>query len=249
MNSTTTRQIPLLDLKAQHAGIRDEVLAAVIRVIDSQRFILGDEVTALEQEIAAYCMVKHAVGCASGSDALYLALLGLGIGTGDEVITTPYSFFATAGMIVRAGATPVFVDIEPDTFNLNVDLVASLLARRPKVRGIIPVDLFGGAADLATLEPLAREKGVALIDDAAQAIGAEHRGRRCGSFGDVTCFSFFPSKNLGGYGDGGMLTTNDPNVADRLRALRAHGARQKYMHRSEERRGGNEGGGRERADV
>ncbi len=227
---SSTRQIPLLDLQAQHRQIREEVLTALVRVIDSQRFILGDDVRRLEAEIAAYCGTKYAVGCASGSDALFLALLALEIGPGDEVLTTPYTFFATAGAITRAGAVPVFSDIDERTFNLDVNRLSAVLAAHPKVRAIIAVDLFGGCADMDPISEMARERNIAVIEDAAQGIGAEYKGRRAGSLGRVGTFSFFPSKNLGGYGDGGMLTTNDEALAIRLAALRVHGSTRKYYH-------------------
>ncbi|MEK7404097.1 MAG: DegT/DnrJ/EryC1/StrS family aminotransferase [Acidobacteriota bacterium] len=224
------RRIPLLDLNAQHREIREQALAAVVRVVDSQRFILGGEVQELERGIAAYCSTDFAVGCASGSDALLLALVALGIGPGDEVLTTPYTFFATAGSIVHAGATPVFVDVDPATFNMDVTRVEEVLAARPKIRAIIPVHLFGACADMDPLLALARPRGIHVIEDAAQSIGAEYKGRRAGGLGDVACFSFYPSKNLSGYGDGGMLTTNDAALTERLAALRVHGADQKYIH-------------------
>jgi dTDP-4-amino-4,6-dideoxygalactose transaminase len=224
------KPIPLLDLKAQHRQIRDEVLAEVTRVIDSQMFIMGPDVQKLEQEIAAYSSTKFAVGCASGSDALFLALLGLNIQHGDEVLTTPYTFFATAGAIHRAGAVPVFVDVEAATFNMDMNQVAGVLARHPKIKAIIPIHLFGGCADMDPLMALAGERGIPVIEDAAQSIGSEYKGRRAGSIGDIGCFSFFPSKNLGGYGDGGMLTTNDPALRERLAALRVHGSKKKYYH-------------------
>lgn len=223
-------QIPLLDLAAQHRRIREEVLREVLRVIDSQRFILGEEVAALERELAEYCRVRAAVGCASGTDALFLALLALGIGPGDEVLTTPYTFFATAGAIVRAGARPVFADVDAGSFNLDPEQARLALKGRPRVRAIIAVHLFGACADMDPLIELAREKGLALIEDAAQAIGAEYKGRRAGGLGDVACFSFYPSKNLGGYGDGGLLTTQDASLAERLAALRVHGSRRQYVH-------------------
>jgi len=224
------RIVPLLDLRAQHALIRDEVLAAAQRVIDSQQFILGEDVKAFEREIAAYCHAPFAVGCASGSDAVFLALLALGVGPGDRVLTTPYTFFATVGSVSRLGATPVFVDIDPHTFNLDINLVARALAAGPGVRVILPVHLFGGCADMDPLLALAREHGCVVIEDAAQAIGAEYRGRRAGSLTDLACFSFFPTKNLGGFGDGGILTTADQALADRLAALRIHGRTGKYLH-------------------
>ena len=227
----TEKQIPLLDLRAQHARIREEVLAEVIRVIDSQKFILGEEVQNLEREIAAYSGTRFAVGCASGSDALFLALVALGIERGDEVLTAPYTFFATAGAIHLAGAVPVFVDVETATFNMDVSRAAEALAARPKIRAILPIHLFGGCADMDPLCAMARDRGIPVVEDAAQSIGAEYRGRRAGSIGEVGCFSFYPSKNLGAYGDGGMLTTSDPSLAGRLASLRVHGSsRRTYYH-------------------
>jgi dTDP-4-amino-4,6-dideoxygalactose transaminase len=222
------RQVPLLDLRAQHQTIRDEVMREVVRVIDTQKFILGEDVELLERDIAAYCGTHYAIGCASGSDALLLALMALGVGPGDAVLTTPYSFFATAGSIVQAGARPVFVDVEESTFNLDVRQVAAALDARPRIRAILPVHLFGACADLDALREVSR--GLPLIEDAAQSIGAEYQGRRAGSIGAIGCFSFFPSKNLGGYGDGGILTTDDQELAVRLRALRVHGSRVEYIH-------------------
>ena len=229
-NAVKQRQIPLLDLRAQHGKIRDEVLAEVIRVIDSQKFIMGEDVQKLEQEIAAYSATQFAVGCASGSDALFLALLGLEIGHGDEVLTTPYTFFATAGAIHRAGATPVFVDIEAATFNMDMSRVEAVLARHPKIKAIIPIHLFGGCADMDPMVKMAAERGIPIVEDAAQSIGSEYQGRRAGSIGEIGCFSFFPSKNLGAYGDGGIVTTNDTALAERLAALRVHGSKKKYYH-------------------
>ncbi len=230
MRTVAERQIPLLDLKAQHAQIREEALAAVVRVIDSQKFIMGEEVQALEKELAAYCRTQFAIGCASGSDALLLALLAADIGYGDRVITTPFTFFATAGAISRIGAIPVFVDVDADTFNLDPALVEKALAAHERVRAIIPVHLFGACADMDPICEMAESREVVIIEDAAQAIGAEYKGRRAGSIGSMGCFSFFPSKNLGCYGDGGMLTTNDAALAERLSALRVHGCRKKYLH-------------------
>jgi dTDP-4-amino-4,6-dideoxygalactose transaminase len=230
---TTTmvsKTVPLLDLNAQHLTIRDEILAEITRVIDSQKFILGDEVKQLEQAIAPYCGAKFAIGCASGSDALFLALLALDLQPGAEVVTTPYTFFATVGAICRAGAVPVFVDVEPATFNMDMRQLARVLDAHPKVRAIIPIHLFGGCADMDPLCDLASARGIAVIEDAAQSIGSEYQGRRAGGIGDMACFSFFPSKNLGCYGDGGMLTTNDAALAERLAALRVHGTRRKYYH-------------------
>ena len=231
MPAVAQKSIPLLDLRAQHGAIRDEILAEVVRVIDSQQFILGEEVRQLEHEIAAYSGAKFAVGCASGTDALLLALLALEIRPGDEVLTTPFSFFATAGAIHTAGAVPVFADIDRATFNLDPRPTAEVLARHPKIRAILPVHLFGGCADMDPICALARDRGIPVIEDAAQAIGAEYKGRRAGSIGAVACFSFFPSKNLGAYGDGGMLTTSDPALYERLLSLRVHGTRgREYFH-------------------
>jgi len=230
VTTTTRKTIPLLDLVAQHRTIREEVVREVVRVIDSQKFILGEEVSKFEAEIAAYCEAKHAIGCASGSDALSLSLLALDIKPGDEVLTTPYTFFATAGAISRAGGVPVFVDVEEDSFNLDVNQLEDVLAAHPKVQAIIPVHLFGGCADMDVILALAAARGIAVIEDAAQSIGSEYKHRRAGSLAQMGCFSFFPSKNLGGYGDGGMITTNDSSLAERLTALRVHGRTGKYFH-------------------
>jgi dTDP-4-amino-4,6-dideoxygalactose transaminase len=226
----TERRIPLLDLQAQHGAIREEVLSAVTAVIDSQRFILGEQGRGLEQEIAAYTGTRFAVGCASGTDALFLALVAGGIQPGDAVLTTPFTFFATAGAIHRAGAVPVFADIDEQTFNLDVDRAAEALASRPGIRAVIPVHLYGGSADMDPLLEVAQKYDLLVIEDAAQAIGSEYKNRRIGGLGHVGCFSFFPSKNLGGAGDGGMLTTNDPKLRDRLSTLRVHGSARKYYH-------------------
>ncbi len=230
MKSPASRSVPLLDLRAQHARIRHQVLPELLRVVEAQSFILGAEVEALERELAAYCRVPFAVACASGTDALFLALSALGIGPGDEVLTSPYTFFATAGAVVRAGASPVFADVEPSSFNLDPTEAARILPARPRIRALIAVHLFGACADMDALRELTRPRGIALIEDAAQSIGAEYQGRRAGSLGDAACFSFYPSKNLGGYGDGGLLTTADAALAERLSALRVHGSRRKYLH-------------------
>lgn len=230
MSTLTERQVPLLDLKAQHSTIRDEMLSALTRVVDSQKFILGEEVEKLEQELAPYCGAKYAIGCASGSDALSLALMAADIRPGDEVLTVPFTFFATAGAIAKLGARPVFVEIEPTTFNMDMNRVEDAFKAHPKIRAIIPVHLFGACADMDPLLEIAARHGAFVIEDAAQSIGAEYKGRRAGSIGDMGCFSFFPSKNLGGYGDGGMLTTNDQQRAERLKALRIHGRTGKYIH-------------------
>ncbi len=231
MITISQRQIPLLDLRAQHAKIRDEVVGAMMRVVDSQKFILGEEVQKLEEELAPYCGAKYAVGCASGSDALALALMALEIQPGDEVITVPFTFFATAGAIARQGAKPVFVDIEPATFNMDMNRVEDVLRSHPRARAVIPVHLFGGCADMDPLMELSARYGLQVIEDAAQSIGSEYKRRRAGSIAGVGCFSFYPSKNLGAYGDGGMLTTSDPKRAQRLQALRIDGRTGKYIHK------------------
>jgi dTDP-4-amino-4,6-dideoxygalactose transaminase len=220
--------VPLLDLNAQYAGIGDQIEAAVLGVLRSQGFILGPVVDAFEAACAPYCGTPHALGVSSGTDALLLALMALGIGPGDEVVTTPFSFFATAGCIHRAGAKPVFVDIEPGTFNMDPSLVERAIT--PRTRAIMPVHLFGQCADMDPILEVSARHDLAVIEDAAQAIGSEYRGRRAGSMGDVGCFSFFPSKNLGGAGDGGLVTCRDADLADRMAKMRNHGARPKYFH-------------------
>jgi dTDP-4-amino-4,6-dideoxygalactose transaminase len=221
--------VPLLDLKAQYRSIKPEIDAAVAEVFESQYFIMGPRVKACEEAIAAYSGVAHAIGVASGTDALLIALMAEGIGPGDEVITTPYTFFATAGSVARLGAKPVFVDIDPVTFNIDVKGIAARINAR--TRAIIPVHLYGQMADMDPLMELARRHNLVVIEDAAQAIGAEYQGRRAGSIGDYGCFSFFPSKNLGGAGDGGMVVTRDRGRADKLSILRVHGMEPKYYHR------------------
>jgi dTDP-4-amino-4,6-dideoxygalactose transaminase len=220
--------IPFLDLQAQFAGIRAEVLAAIERVLDSQHFILGPEVDALEKEMARLAECQYAIGCASGSDALLLALMALGVGPQNEVITSPFTFVATAGAIARLGARPVFVDIKTDDYNIDPQQIAKAITSR--TRAIIPVHLFGLSADMDPILEVASAHKLTVIEDAAQAIGARYREKAIGSMGVAGCFSFFPSKNLGGAGDGGMITTNDPEMADRLRILRSHGSRTKYKH-------------------
>jgi dTDP-4-amino-4,6-dideoxygalactose transaminase len=222
--------IPLLDLEALHREIRDELVETLIRVADSGRYVLGEEVSRLEEAVAAYCGARFAVGCASGSDALYLALRALGIGPGDRVVTAPFTFFATAGAISRAGATPVFADIEAHTFNLDPGSLAEVLRREPHVRAVIAVHLYGGSADMAPILGEARRHGCAVIEDGAQAIGAEYAGRRVNGLGDAGCLSFFPSKNLGALGDAGMVLTNDAAVAETIALLRVHGSKDKYRH-------------------
>jgi dTDP-4-amino-4,6-dideoxygalactose transaminase len=226
------RKVPLLDLRAQYQSIRAEILPVMERVAESQQFILGDEVQAFESEMAAYCGTEFAVGCASGSDALRLALMAYGIGAGDAVLTDPYTFFATASAIHLVGATTVFVDVEDKTFNMDVSQVADALERRPNIKAILPVHLFGGCADMDPICRLAASRGVPVIEDAAQSIGSEYNHRRAGSMGGIGCFSFFPSKNLGAFGDAGLCTTNDGSLAERLFALRMHGSRKKYFHES-----------------
>jgi dTDP-4-amino-4,6-dideoxygalactose transaminase len=228
MASAAQIRVPMLDLKAQYETIAAEIDEAIRGVLVSQHFIQGPEVQRLESEIASYCECAFAIGCASGSDALLLALMAYGIGPGDEVVTTPFTFFATAGAIVRLGARPVFVDIEESSFNFDAARFESVVTER--TRAVVPVHLFGQCADMSRVNDVAAGRGIAVIEDAAQAIGAEYRGARAGSLGSVSAFSFYPSKNLGGAGDGGMITTDDPELADRLRVLRSHGARKKYYH-------------------
>jgi dTDP-4-amino-4,6-dideoxygalactose transaminase len=222
------RQVPLLDLAAQYQPLRAEILAAITRVCDSQRFINGPEVEGLERELAAMIGVDDAVAVSSGTDALLVVLMALGIGPGDEVITPTFSFFATAGCVSRVGATPVFVDIDPVTF--NVDPAAVRRALTPRTKAILPVHLYGLCADMPALEAIAREAGVPIIEDAAQAIGAAIGGRQAGAMGLAGCFSFFPSKNLGAFGDAGLVTTTDRALGKELRLLRNHGAEPKYYH-------------------
>ncbi|MCA9081489.1 MAG: DegT/DnrJ/EryC1/StrS family aminotransferase, partial [Planctomycetaceae bacterium] len=220
--------VPMIDLVEQHQSIRADVMQAVEQVFDTQRFVLGETVEQFEDQVASYCDSRFAIGCASGTDALILALKALGVGRGDEVITTPYSFFATASAITRAGARPVFADIDPITFNLCPQAAAAAIT--PRTKAILPVHLYGQCADMEPLWRLAVRHGVAIVEDAAQAIGATYRGRRTGVLGNVGCFSFFPTKNLGGAGDGGMMTTDDKDIATRLRRLRVHGDLGGYQH-------------------
>jgi dTDP-4-amino-4,6-dideoxygalactose transaminase len=220
--------VPLLDLQAQYQPIRDEILAAVTRVSDSQRFIMGPEVDALERELASLLGVRHAVSVSSGTDALLLALMALGVKAGDEVVTTTFSFFATAGAIVRVGARPVLVDIDPITFNIDPAQVAAAIT--PRTKAIMPVHLFGLAAAMDPIMDAADRAGIPVIEDAAQAIGVNYRGRPLGGIGAFGCFSFFPSKNLGAFGDAGLLTTNDAALAERAALLRNHGMQPKYYH-------------------
>ena len=231
MNYNTTAMstsVPLLDLQGQYLPLREDILAAITRVCDSQRFIMGPEITAFEAEIAALIGVEHAIAVSSGTDALLLALMSLGIGAGDEVITPTYSFFATAGAVVRTGATPVLVDIDPVTFNMDPARVEAALS--PRTKAILPVHLYGLSADLDPLMAIAARAGVPVVEDAAQAIGSRYRDRPIGGFGAFGCFSFFPSKNLGAFGDAGLVTTNDAALAKQARLLRTHGMEPKYYH-------------------
>lgn len=226
--STDSQPVPFIDLVAQYQTIRDEVKEAVDRCFESQTFILGEEVAALEQEIAAYCDAEYAIGCASGTDALILALLAAGVQPGDEVITSPFTFFASAGAIHRVGAIPVLVDIEPEGFNLDPEKVEKAITSR--TAAIMPVHIFGQCAEMEPLWRLSTAYDIPIIEDSAQAIGAEYRGRRTGVLGSIGCFSFFPTKNLGGAGDGGIMTTDDADLAARLRRLRVHGDLGGYNH-------------------
>lgn len=218
--------VPLLDLKAQHASIRDDIATAMARVVESQHFILGPEVEAVEREIGAYSKATDAIGVSSGTDAILLALMSLDIGPGDEVVTTPYTFIATCSSIARLGARAVFVDIDPRSYNIDVAAVESAIG--PRTKAIMPVHLFGQMADVAALVEIGARRGIPVVEDAAQAIGAELNGRRAGAVGTVGTFSFFPSKNLGGFGDGGMVVTNDAALGARLRLLRNQGQKPKY---------------------
>ncbi len=236
--------VPLLDLKAQYAQIRAEVIPIIEEVCASQRFILGEHVLALEAEVAAYCASSAGIGVSSGTDALLLALMALGVGVGDEIFTSPFTFFATAGTIARLGARPVFCDIDPVSFNLSPRALAEFIDRHcsvqgghlingatgGRIKGLMPVHLYGQAADMDPLMAVARQYGLKVIEDAAQAIGTEYRGVRVGSIGDIGCFSFFPSKNLGAFGDAGLCTTNDAELAESMRVLRVHGGKPKYFH-------------------
>lgn len=221
--------VPLCDVNAQYRALRPEIDAAVLRVVGSGQAINGPDVAAFEREAADYCGAKFAVGCGSGTDALLLALQALDVGPGDEVILPPFTFFATLGCVIRCGAVPVFADVDPDTYNLDPAEVEARLTRRTKA--VIPVHLFGQCADMDPIRELARANGVKVIEDAAQSFGADYRGTRCGTLGEVGCFSFYPSKNLGTLGDAGLVTTDDPAVAKRLLALRNHGSEVKYFHK------------------
>ena len=244
-DSVSVSQVPFLDLKEQYASLRREIEAVLLEVCDSQYFILGPKVEALEDEIAAYVNVSRGIGTSSGTDALLLALMALDVGPGDEVITTPFTFFATAGVVSRLGARPVFCDIAPNTYNLDPKTVSRFISQHcscnsgglvnkatgGRVRVLIPVHLYGQCAEMTSLMALAREYGLSVVEDAAQAIGAEDcDARRAGSFGDIGCFSFFPSKNLGAFGDAGMCVTNDAELAEKMKILRVHGGERRYYH-------------------
>jgi dTDP-4-amino-4,6-dideoxygalactose transaminase len=220
--------VPFLDLKAQYRQIKPDVMAAIEAVCDEQRFVLGPRVADLERALARYVGARHAVGVTSGSDALLLALMAVGVGPGDEVVTVPFTFFATAGAVSRLGAQPVFADIRPDTFNLDPARLERAIT--PRTKAIIPVHLFGQCAEMEAIDRIARAAGVAVIEDACQAIGASRHGVKAGVLGDLACFSFFPTKNLGGFGDGGLVTTNDARLADAVAMLRVHGSRTRYVH-------------------
>lgn len=222
-------KVPLLDLKTQFASLREEILTSVTEVLESQVCIGGPKVAELEHKIAAVSDLKCAVGVSSGTDALLCSLMALGIGAGDEVITTPFTFFATAGCIARVGATPVFVDIDPRTFNIDPNLIEAAVT--PRTKAIMPVHLFGQLCDMDPIMDIATRRGLHVIEDAAQSISATYRGRKAGSIGTVGCFSFFPSKNLGGAGDGGMIVTNDEDLGKRIALFRNHGAKPKYYHK------------------
>lgn len=227
--------VPLLDLKAQYATIREEILQVTQEIFESQYFILGPHVDKLETQVADYCATKYSIGVSSGSDALLICLMAADAGPGDCIITTPYTFFATAGSIARVGARPLFVDIEPDTYNISPGKIERLIsslnaAERSKLKAIIPVHLYGQCADMAPIMEIAEKYGLLVIEDAAQGIGAEYQGKRAGTFGDFGCFSFFPSKNLGAFGDGGIVTTNSDEWNQKLRILRVHGSQPKYYH-------------------
>jgi dTDP-4-amino-4,6-dideoxygalactose transaminase len=237
--------VPLLDLKAQFAQIRAEVMPLIEQVCTTQQFILGENVRGFEEEIARYCGTPFGVGVSSGTDALLLAIMALGIGAGDEVVTSPFTFFATAGTIARTGARPIFCDIDPVNFNISPSAVQTFIERdcvttgeglvnratRGRIKAIMPVHLYGQSADMDGLMEIARHHGLKVIEDAAQAVGTEYKhGVRVGSIGDIGCFSFFPSKNLGAFGDAGLCTTKDPELAERMRVLRVHGGKPKYFH-------------------
>lgn len=221
-------KVSSLDLKRQYESIREEINKAVLEVIASQSFVLGPFVESFEYKIANFCCVKHAIGVSSGTDAILLALMACGVKNGDEVITTPFTFFATAGSIARLGAIPVFVDIDPSTYNIDVGKIVPAINK--KTKAILPVHLYGQCADMDVILEIARKYGLVVIEDAAQAIGALYKGKHAGSLGDIGCFSFYPTKNLGGYGDGGLVATNNDKLAEFIKILRVHGSKPKYYH-------------------
>lgn len=229
MTTATITKVPLLDLQAQYEPIKDQVIKAFADVFESKTFILGPKVVELETELAKYCGTTYALGVSSGTDALVLALMALGIGEGDEVITSPFTFFATAGSIARVGAKPVFVDILPDTYNIDPALIEAKIT--PKTKAIMPVHIFGQMADMDPIMAIAKKHNLFVIEDAAQAIGSEYKGKRAGSIGHIGCFSFFPSKNLGACGDAGFVTTNDKDIHHKLTIMRVHGGEQRYYHK------------------
>jgi dTDP-4-amino-4,6-dideoxygalactose transaminase len=222
-------RVPILDLKVQYAAIKDEITQAINKVCESQAFALGPAVAEFEKNVAAYCNSNHAIGVSSGTDALLVSLMALGLKPGDEVITTPFSFFATAGCIVRIGARPVFVDVDPESYNIDPAGIEEKISE--KTRAIIPVHLFGQLANMETIADIAERHNLAVIEDAAQAIGASRNGTLAGNFGDCGCFSFYPTKNLGGFGDGGLVTTNSDTLADEIRTLRDHGQKPRYFYK------------------
>ena len=228
--SALSKGVPLLDLSRQYAALRTEVLAAIDAVCDSQQYILGPAVSDFEARAARFLGANFCVGCASGTDAIFLALAAAGIGPGDEVVTTPFSFFATASSITRIGARPIFADIDPNTYNLDPKSVQSLIEHHVRVKAILPVHLYGQCADMDGLGDIAERVGIVVVEDAAQAFGATWRGRRAGTLGELGCFSFYPTKNLNAFGDAGAVTTNDEDLAAKVRLLRAHGSRQRYYH-------------------
>lgn len=225
---TAAAEVPLIDVTRQYSALRHEIQAAINRICEAGQFVLGPDCRTLEERLARYCGAPHAIACASGSDALLLALMACGVGPGDEVLVPSFTFFATAGAVSRLGAVPVFVDIDPATFNIDHRQIAARITRATKA--IIPVHLYGQCAEMQPICELGRERGLAVIEDAAQAIGAEYRGVRAGALAELACFSFYPTKNLGGFGDGGLLTTLDGDLAARLKILRVHGGAARYVH-------------------
>lgn len=221
-------KVPMLDLSEQYQELRTEVIDVLDQVMSSSRFILGDNVKKLEEDVAKYSNVAYGIGCGNGSDAIHIALQAMGVGPGDEVITTPFTFFATGGAIARAGATPVYVDIDPITFNIDPDAIEAAITE--KTKAIVPVHLYGQMADMEKISSIAQKHGLFIVEDAAQAIGAKHNGKSVGELGTAATYSFFPTKNLGAYGDGGMIVTDDGDIAEKCRVIRVHGSKPKYYH-------------------